>query len=584
MPGWDETQNEYRYRLKDPSLFTPGTFFVKEFQKKPKIYAIFGKLKGEEKPSIQGIRFDRNEWALEDAKKWYKEHEADLKKSMAPLAKNENQLPEIIGFFLKSGLDLLSLQFSSSEFTKSAIEKIVASKGLDFAGIQKRGNNFLVLIRQEKDFEPGSLRDIILREGLIGTFGKLKTGIARKSEIQKRVPDRFALLASEICDLSDLDIVEVTLTASPVVGKLAEWRIRKSISDNEQIEQIVPFRKFNMEKQQVFAYPLVPGIPDFQDDRLSEEEVEKAAHSYLRNLSNREQLGSGTGYEHGTFDGVGYPIESFIDRTGIYGIKGGWWLGTQVTKAETWQEIQKGIIIGYSVGGNGKRKKSIDCQKSTSGRLADIESKFTAIWEKLFPHKTSEKPKEKKTMADNVEKNKLAEKYDLRPSEIEEIEKAGINPEELFASGETFIKAMGLNLNNSGIGYTTKMLVDTVRSGKFGEWPANANASWGSPPLAKSAQSDPPATEKTKDDANAEGLISALKSEIDKLTGAISGMMENQSQMATVLANVTKRVTGIESEPGSRKSVDGTPPEDVKKGNENDNTWSAIEALDVPLD
>lgn len=606
MPGWDETQNEFRYRVLTPDAFTPGTFFVKEFQKKPKIYAIMGRAKGTNSSSVQSLRFGKEGWTLEQAKSWHKDHIDIIKKATdilptffalserEELQKNEDTdvSTETIAVFEKAGLDLLSLSFSASEFSKASIEKIIASSNLDVTALQKRGSNYFLSIRRESDFVTGSLRDILLREGLTGAFGKLKEGVDKT--IEKKVPDRFELQALAICKLCDLNIFEVTLTAAPVVGKMSEWRITKSKSSDTQKSLVVPFQKFNIEKQQVFAYVLVPDIPDYQGDMLSDLEVEKAAHSFMRNLSARAQKGSGTGYEHSLFSGIGFPIETFIDHSGIYGVKGGWWLGTQVNKDETWQEIKAGKIIGYSIGGEGKREKAIIQQANETLTEKNIESKFAALCKKFFPDKTKKMAtKETKQMKD------VLEKFDLRPSEVEILKADGIDAKELYEAGEKFLKAMGLNLNNAGIGYTTRRLVDAVRSGKFGEYPANSNASWGSPALAKAvggttsggsedttsggATDNAGGKGKEKEDAEKNNIVTALKAEIDKLVGAVAGIMTNQGQMAQVLTGITKKVIGLEEAPDTRKSVDGAPAQDVQKS-EDDNTWSPIESLDVPLD
>lgn len=79
--GWDETEESWRYRVRDPENFIPDSFRTKEIDTGVK--AVFGKLKsdGENGPmKTQTIIFDKETFSKKaDAEKWLKEHE-DLTK------------------------------------------------------------------------------------------------------------------------------------------------------------------------------------------------------------------------------------------------------------------------------------------------------------------------------------------------------------------------------------------------------------------------------------------------------------------------------------------------------------------------
>ncbi len=79
-PGWDETDDYIRYRVRDPEQFEKIRTIVL-VKKKPRVMATYGKLKGEDKWLIQALLFPKeDDWTLAKAKSWLKEH-PDAKRS-----------------------------------------------------------------------------------------------------------------------------------------------------------------------------------------------------------------------------------------------------------------------------------------------------------------------------------------------------------------------------------------------------------------------------------------------------------------------------------------------------------------------
>lgn len=86
-PGWEETENEIRYRVRDPKLFDPDSFRTKKLDVKDKgdVRLILGKLKNpkpEEKGKmiLQALRFEKEAgWTLKEAKEWYEKHKDSLR-------------------------------------------------------------------------------------------------------------------------------------------------------------------------------------------------------------------------------------------------------------------------------------------------------------------------------------------------------------------------------------------------------------------------------------------------------------------------------------------------------------------------
>jgi hypothetical protein len=78
MP-WEKTENEIRHRIQEPGLFDPDSFRRKNIA--PGIDLILGKKKGKDTMETQAIRFDKDNFTLEEAKKWLADHKKDFSKN-----------------------------------------------------------------------------------------------------------------------------------------------------------------------------------------------------------------------------------------------------------------------------------------------------------------------------------------------------------------------------------------------------------------------------------------------------------------------------------------------------------------------
>lgn len=72
MPGLDETENEYRWRLQDPGLFQKDSFRRKNITSG--VSLIVGRKKGKTTTEAQAIRFDKDKFSKSEALKWVKDH------------------------------------------------------------------------------------------------------------------------------------------------------------------------------------------------------------------------------------------------------------------------------------------------------------------------------------------------------------------------------------------------------------------------------------------------------------------------------------------------------------------------------
>lgn len=150
------------------------------------------------------------------------------------------------------------------------------------------------------------------------------------------------------------ELVNATITHVSYVDKAAN---QKQFFFTKSVEQLEPtFQKeikvfINKEEAaQQLVYGLVyePGVEDAHGDFMTAEEIEKAAHGFMKDARNIDK-------QHDFSAGVGEVVESYIapaDFTlGEQEITKGSWI--MVTKAsdEIWEEIQKGNITGYSMAG-----------------------------------------------------------------------------------------------------------------------------------------------------------------------------------------------------------------------------------------
>lgn len=346
--SWQETENEIRYINLAPEAFIAGSLLPSKHQEKPEIGFIKGTLKQTEDEGLQAIIFSKDEWTFDQAQTWWNEN----RDSLAILQKT---MDINMDFFNKNGFSIQQMIFDKNHFSKIAVEKFMASKQLDTSTLIEKDGNFVFDIRPIDQLLSGSIRDIPLRSGVNATVGTLKQEF-QKNNIEKRLPDRFAL-NGPLFKLSDLDVDEVTLTRSPAVGRMAEFRLMKSLTGGDSFEINVPICKVNLKKGIVGAYVLVPGIPDIQNHMASKEEIERGCHSFQKNLCLGKQKGSGTGHEHSVFSGIGHSVENFVDVEGTHGVKGGWFLMVKVTDPQTLQSVEKGEIVGFSLGGRGKLEK-----------------------------------------------------------------------------------------------------------------------------------------------------------------------------------------------------------------------------------
>ena len=131
----------------------------------------------------------------------------------------------------------------------------------------------------------------------------------------------------------------------PRVVEVEKFSVKKQFN--------VPIQKIDDERQIVFGVVLEPDSVDAQGDKISSEEIEKAAHKFM--VKSRV---IGEGHSKTT---KAEPVESYIApsdfKLGEESIKkGSWVLGVHVPDAGLWAKIKNGELNSYSIGGFGIRE------------------------------------------------------------------------------------------------------------------------------------------------------------------------------------------------------------------------------------
>ncbi len=155
----------------------------------------------------------------------------------------------------------------------------------------------------------------------------------------------------------------------PKSGKNSKYFVVKGagqkISKEDQVEnylkdhQTIPILKADAQRQLVYGVVLTPEEIDTQDDWMTAEDIEEAAHRYM--IKSRVV---GSGHSRPMKAEV---VESYIapqDFTfeGQHGSqevkKGAWVMGVKIHDPSEWQKVLKGDYTGFSVGGFGQRDRT----------------------------------------------------------------------------------------------------------------------------------------------------------------------------------------------------------------------------------
>lgn len=95
-------------------------------------------------------------------------------------------------------------------------------------------------------------------------------------------------------------------------------------------------------------------VTDWQGDRVSVDELRKAAHRFITDARVAKAMHKG--------QQVGEVVESviidddFAKAVGMTDGRRGWWIGMVINDAAVQEKVRKGVFRAFSIGGKGRRK------------------------------------------------------------------------------------------------------------------------------------------------------------------------------------------------------------------------------------
>lgn len=175
------------------------------------------------------------------------------------------------------------------------------------------------------------------------------------------------------------EIVNAKISFVSLVDKAANkksFAIIKS-ADKPTFQRQVPILKTDETKRIVTGIVYEPDVLDAHDEFMTEGEIEKAAHLFMKEFRQVDK-------QHDFTSGYGEVIESWVAKSEMkledQDIKKGTWLmSVHVTDDDTWEGIQKGEITGFSMGGVGERVEHEDdevVEKSEKGLFKILKDFF----------------------------------------------------------------------------------------------------------------------------------------------------------------------------------------------------------------
>jgi hypothetical protein len=161
--------------------------------------------------------------------------------------------------------------------------------------------------------------------------------------------------------------LEVTLLGKQLEGQFAtsrsddgelRWTLKQAgegIADKATVSKTyqLPVTKVDSDKRLVTGIVLEPDEVDAQNDTITKEVIEKAAHKFLSAYNEATRMG----LMHKIFGSIGVDlVESWLApsdlKIGGQKVKEGSWIMTvKVQSNDLWQKVKRGEITGFSIGG-----------------------------------------------------------------------------------------------------------------------------------------------------------------------------------------------------------------------------------------
>ncbi|MDY8165821.1 XkdF-like putative serine protease domain-containing protein [Bacillus thuringiensis] len=342
-------------------------------------------------------------------------------------------------------------------------------------------------------------------------------------------------------ELKNAEISYISLVTKGANGR--QFAIMKSATDKQpNISKQVPILKTEEEKQLVTGVVYEPDVEDSHGDTMTAEEIEKASHTFMENYQHIDK-------QHDEIAGKGTVVENWIAKSdmtvGEQEVKAGTWLMTvRVDDTETWEEIKKGEVTGFSMGGFGERVEIAKVDDFTHEEKGFIRKMFDFI--KGETHRI-EKGEVKDRFIDGKQNRDLRAVFDLfedvfyweiweNSPDIDRMTAALDDMKEVLTSikgGYTIVKA-------EGNGQADEILLETIK--KAGKVLSQNNHTKLDAALSLINEIKEAATSQEDEEMKVEEIAEIVKQAVEPL--------------ATKLDKIEKQVNGEEVEPTPEEQTD----------------------------
>ncbi|MCY8955767.1 XkdF-like putative serine protease domain-containing protein [Bacillus cereus] len=395
-------------------------------------------------------------------------------------------------------------------------------------------------------------------------------------------------------ELKNANISYVSLVTKGANGR--QFAIMKSESAKQpNISKQVPILKTEEEKQLVTGVVYEPDVEDSHGDIMTAEEIEKAAYTFMENYQHIDK-------QHDEIAGKGTVVENWIAKSdmtvGEQEVQAGTWLMTvRVDDADTWEEIKKGEVTGFSMGGFGERVEIAKTDDFTHEDKGLIRKMLDFV--KGETHKIA-KGEVKDRFIDEKQKRDLRAVFNLFEDVFYwEIWESNPDIERMVAA----LDDMKDILSSIKGGYTISKSEDSVQAEnivlesikKAGKVLSQKNHAKLDEALALISEIKEAASPQEEDEMKAEDIaeivkqaVEPLASKLDKIEKQVNGeeveptpeeQTEEEKAAAVIqkaLEPITKRLENIENAASIRKGLD--PDEEVTPGQQTikKSKWAGI--------
>ena len=351
--------NQHAARQTDPSQY--DSFANKELA--PGITAILGIKDG--KSEVQSVRFDKTKFEPDQAKKWLKDHDFKVDTFEEAVAK---QIKLIVINKISYGVELgYALDASKLREGDNIIPLCIAKTNLPL----NVGDCVMAI--------PSNIKIIKIND---------KYGIEAEATVISKAEGKPAS-AREIMQ-ETIEIIEKSDYIDEVINVLKlkqSLPITKIEAQGVILNRNIPIIKDD-HKQLIYGVVYEPDAEDAHGDYATADEIEKAAHGFMRNYRNFQDAGTSLMHEE-RINNKAEVVESFIAPCD-YSIgserikKGSWVMATHVVDKNLWKSILDGEIAAYSMEGKAMEKsinKSAD-GKITKRNLVNMDIDAVALVDK----------------------------------------------------------------------------------------------------------------------------------------------------------------------------------------------------------